>query len=153
MPAGNNHTSSPRQPKGLSTEAIPLLRSRPTAAAVYAGKWDGADCQDHHQDGRARYFHFTLSGQKSVAISLMAGTLYVSKGTPDSGWGADPGGTYEQRRETRRGNGKLLHDGLHATTAQDDGLTVTLTLEAGETYTVEAAGTDGGKFTVSITPQ
>ena len=46
-----------------------------------------------------------------------------------------------------------MHDGPHAATAQRDGNTVTLTLAAGETYTVEAAGSGGGKFTVSIAPQ
>ena len=44
------------------------------------------------QDGRARHFHFTLSERKQVSVSLTAGALYVSKGTPGSGWGAEPGG-------------------------------------------------------------
>ena len=74
-------------------------------------------------------------------------------GTPDNGWGAAPNGTYEHRRNVRRANGKLLHDGRYVATLENDGNTVTLTLTAGETYTVEAAGTSGdGKFTVSITP-
>ena len=79
-----------------------------------------------------------------MTINLTAGALYLSKGTPNKGWGAAPKGTYEHRREVCRANGKLLHDGSNA---------VTLTLAAGETYTVEAAGTDGGTFTVSIAPQ
>ena len=114
-----------------------------TATAEYAGSQDDADCKAHHQDSRARYFKFTLS----------AGTLYVSKGTPQNGWGTEPNGTYEHRREVRRNNGKLVHDGPHTATAERDGNTATLTLAAGETYTVEAAGSGGGKFTVSIAPQ
>ena len=88
------------------------------------------ECRAHHQDSRARYFHFTVSGQKSVTISLSAGALYVPKGTPNNGWGAAPKGTYEHRREVRRTNGKLLHDGPHVATAQNDSNTVTLTLTA-----------------------
>ena len=52
----------------------------------------------------------------------------------------------------RRANGKLLHDGPHIATAENDGNTVTLSLAAGSTYTVEAAGASGD-FTVNITPQ
>ena len=115
-----------------------------TAAALYEGQWDDSDCAAHHQDGRARYSEFTVPEQTSVTISLTAGTLYVSKGTPNNGWGTAPKGTYEHRREVRRANGKLLHDGNNA---------ATLTLAAGETYTVEAAGAAGGTFTVSIAPQ
>ena len=76
----------------------------------------------------------------------------MSKGTPQNGWGTAPNGTYEHRREVRRGNGKLVHDGPHAATAEQDGNTATLSLKAGETYTVEAAGS-GGTFTVTVAPQ
>ena len=68
-----------------------------------------------------------------MTIELSAGSLYVSQGTPT--------------------NGKLLNDGPHVATPENDGNTVTLSLAAGETYTVEAAGTSGdGKFTVSVKP-
>ena len=119
-----------------------------SATAVYAGKWDDAACKAHHEDSRARYIHFTVATGGQVTIKLSAGTLYVSKGTPNNGWGAAPKGTYEHRREVRRANGKLLHDGNHANSN-----TVTLSLAAGHTYTVEAAGASGGTFTVSIAPQ
>ena len=152
MPAGNNHTASPCQPEALSTDAIPLLRSLPTATAWYAGSWDDADCAAHHQDSLARYFHFTVSEQKLVTIELSAGALHVSQGTPTNGWGTAPNGTYEQRREVRRTNGKLLHDSPHVATPENDGHTVTLALTAGETYTAEAVGTSG-YFNISITPQ
>lgn len=153
MPAGNNHTASPCQPGALSTDAIPLLRSRPTATAWYAGGWEDADCAAHHQDSLARYFRLTVSEQKSVTIELSAGALYVSQGTPTSDWGAAPNESYEQRGEVRRTNGKRLHDGPHAATAVNDGNTVTLIQTAGETYTVEAAGASSdGKFAVSIAP-
>ena len=122
------------------------------AAVSYAGAWDDAECAAHHQDGRARYFHFTPPADGAatvqVTVHLTAGTMYVSKDTPNNGWGAAPGGTHEQRRQVRRDNGKLLHDG-NETAAN----TVTLTLEAGTTYTVEAAGADSGTFAVSLAPQ
>ena len=114
-----------------------------TATAEYAGKWDAADCKAHHQDSRARYFQFTPSVQTEVSISLTVGTLYVSKGSdPNNGWGTAPKETYEHRREVRSDNGKLVHNG---------GTTATLTLAAGTTYTVEAAGASGD-FTVTIAP-
>ena len=114
-----------------------------SAAGDYAGAWDDADCKAHHQDSRGRYFQFTLMEETTVQISLSAGALYVSKDTPKNGWGSVPGPGYEHRRNVRRDNGKLVHDGSN---------TVTLTLEAGETYTVEAAGDGGGTFTLSVTP-
>ena len=114
-----------------------------SAAGDYAGAWDDADCKAHHQDSRGRYFQFTLTEETTVQISLSAGALYVSKDTPKNGWGSVPGPGYEHRRNVRRDNGKLVHDGSN---------TVTLTLEAGETYTVEAAGDGGGTFTLSVTP-
>ena len=123
------------------------------ATALYAGAWDDADCKAHHQDSRARYFSFTLSADATVDISLSAGALYVSKDTPNNGWGTVPGPGYEHRREVRRNNGKLVHDGPYSATADNDGNTVTLDLVAGETYTVEAADDTGGTFTVSIAPQ
>ena len=114
-----------------------------TAAAEYAGSWDDADCKAHHQDSRGRYVHFTLSEETTVSVSLSVGALYVSKDTPNNGWGTAPKGTYEHRKNVRRGNGKLVHDG---------GNSVTLTMAAGETYTVETAG-GSGDFTLSIAPQ
>jgi len=117
------------------------------AAVEYAGAWDAADCKAHHQDGRARYFQFTLDADATVKISLSAGTLYVSVGTPQNGWGTVPGPGYEHRREVRRGNGKLLHDGAHTGAGS-----ATLDLVAATTYTVEAAG-ESGDFTISIGPK
>ena len=124
-----------------------------SATAEYAGAWDTGDCKAHHQDSRARYFQFTVSAETEVTISLSAGALYVSRDDPTNGWGTAPKGTYEHRREVRRGNGKLVHDGPHAATAENDGNTKTLTLAAGPTYTMEAVGSVGGKFTVTIAPQ
>ncbi len=123
-----------------------------TARALYAGKWDDAECKAHHQDGRARYFEFTLSADATVTISLSEGTLYVSKDKPNNGWGKVPGPGYEHRINVRTTNGKLLHDGPAAATATNDGNTVTLNLKAGVTYTAEAVGTSGGTFAISIAP-
>ena len=107
------------------------------------GNWNAADCKAHHQDSRARYLHFTLDAETEVTITLSAGTLYVSSDTPSNGWGTTPGGGYEHRVNTRKGNGKLLHDGSAST--------ATLTLPAGD-YTAEAAQTtDGGEtFTLEV---
>ncbi len=128
-----------------------------SAAAEYAGAWDDDECRAHHQDSQGRYFHFTLSEETVVTIKLTPesdGALYVSRDTPRNGWGTEPNATYEDRRRIRRDNGKLAHDGPHVSTAENDGNTVTLTLAAGVTYTVEAAGTaDGGTFTLNIVPQ
>ena len=52
----------------------------------------------------------------------------------------------------RRDNDKLVHESPHSATPENNGNTVTLTLEAGETYAVEAAG-DTGNFTITIAPQ
>ena len=82
-----------------------------SASALYAGKWDDSECRAHHQDSRAWYFEFTLSADATVSITLSTGTLYVSKDTPKNGWGRVPGPGYEHRRNVRRDNGKLLHDG------------------------------------------
>ncbi len=126
-----------------------------SATAEYAGSWDDAACKAHHQDGKARYFEFTVSEQTTVTITLTSdadAALYVSKDTPKNGWGTVPGPGYDHRKSVRGGNGKLLHNGPAVTTAENDGNTVTLTLQAGTTYTVEAAG-DSGDFTVSIAPQ
>ena len=147
---GNGGTASIAVTVYLTDVGTPVTACKTTigtlsAAAEYAGSQDDAECQAHHQDSRARYFHFTLSENATVSVSLSAGTLYVSKGTPANGWGTAPKGTYEHHREVRRGNGKLVHDGS-ANTAK-------LNLVAGETYTVEAAGAGGGKFTLSIEPQ
>ena len=46
--------------------------------------------------------------------------------------------TYEHRSSVRRDNGKLVHDGPHVATPEEDGNTVTLTLEAGTTYTLDS---------------
>ena len=114
-------------------------------AAVYAGSLDDDACKAHHQDSRARYFEFTVSEETTVTITLTSdadAALYVSRDTPKNGWGSVPGPGYEHRVNVRRDNGKLVHDGSN---------TVTLTLAAGTTYTVEAAG-DSGDFTISISP-
>ena len=123
-----------------------------TATAEFSGAWDDPDCRAHHQDRLARYIHFTLPEETTVEISLESGgALFVSKGTPQNGWGTPPKATYEDRRNIRRGNGKLVHDGAHT------GLNrVTLTLAAGE-YTAEATGPasggEPGTFTLNIKPR
>ena len=125
------------------------------AAVEYAGAWDDGECKAHHQDSLGRYFQFTPAEETVVTITLTPesdGALYVSKDTPQNGWGTVPGPGYEHRREVRRNNGKLVHDGPHVAAAGNDGNAVTLTLVAGVTYTVEAAGDSGG-FTVAIAPQ
>ncbi len=120
-----------------------------SAAVEYAGAWDDDECRAHHQDSRGRYFQFTLSEETAVTITLTpesGGALYVSNDTPQNGWGTPPRATYEDRRRIRRDNGNLAHDGAHTGSN-----TVTLTLAAGVTYTVEAAGTaDGGTFAISF---
>ena len=110
--------------------------------------WDVADCNAHHrEDGPARYFRFTLSAGTTVDIDLQSeqpAVMFVSKGTPQNGWGSPPA-TLEHRLEVRRNNGKLLHE--EATQA-------TLTLSAGE-YTVEAvsgSGQEVGSFNLAIAP-
>ena len=136
----------------IATTACETNLGTLTAKAWYEGLLNDANCKAHHQDTNARYFHFTVSEQQSVTISLTSwGELYVSKGTPNNGWGTAPNGTYEQRREVRRNNGKLVHDGPHVATPDNNGKTVTLTLSAGESYTAEAAGTSG-YFNIGITP-
>ncbi len=134
---------TPPEPEATPVTACFTSMGTLSSAAEYAGAWDDANCNAHHQDGRARYFHFTLSEAKSVSISLSSGALYVSRDTPKNGWGTVPGPGYEHRKNVRRDNGKLVHDG---------GNSVTLTLDAGETYMVEAAGTSGD-FTLNIDPQ
>ena len=76
----------------------------------------------------------------------------MARHKPNNAWRTAPKENYEHRREARRSNGKLVHDGSHAAMARNDGNTVTLTLAAGPTYTVEAAH-NSGDFTVSIAPQ
>ncbi len=118
-----------------------------TEVAWYSGAWDDAACRSHHRaDSMARYFHFTLTAETTVTVSLIgSGTLFVSRDTPQKGWGAVPAGTYEDRIRVRLANGKLVSSGGTATT---------LTLAPGVTYTVEvAATTGGGSFTLSINPQ
>ncbi len=118
-----------------------------TATVEFSGACDDADCRAHHQDSLARYIHFTLSEETEVSITLTSesgGALFVSKGTPQNGWGTPPGATYEHHVNVRRNNGKLVHDGSNS---------VTLTLAPGETYTVEAVSTSGGgSFILSIEP-
>ena len=147
---GNGGTASIAVTINLTDVATPVTACKTTIGTLsevleYAGAWNDAECKAHHQDSRARYFEFTLSADAEVIVSLSSGTLYVSKGTPANGWGTAPKGTYEHRREVRRNNGKLVHDG--------SANTATLNLLAGETYTVEAAGSASGKFTVNIGPQ
>ena len=120
-----------------------------TGTGSFSGAWDDADCRAHHQDSSARYIHFTLSEETRVSITLTpesGGTLFVSKDTPQNGWGTPPNSDYETRRMVRRGNGKLVHDGAHTGSNS-----VTLTLAAGD-YTAEAAG-GGGTFALSIGAQ
>ena len=128
-----------------------------SAAVEYTGSWDDDECRAHHQDGAARYFHFTVSEETTVTITLTpesGGALFVSRDTPQNGWGSVPGPGYEHRKSVRRDNGKLVHDGPHVAAAGTGGNTVTLTLAAGVTYTVEAAGTaGGGAFAISFEPQ
>ena len=126
-----------------------------SASALYAGSWDDADCKAHHQDSRARYFKFKLAAGTDVTITLTSdadAALYVSKDDANNGWGSVPGPGYDHRKSVRRTNGKLVYDGPGAATATNDGNTVTLTLKAGITYTVEAAATTGD-FTLTLTPQ
>ena len=112
-----------------------------SSTAEYAGSWDDAECKAHHEDSRGRYFRFTPAAATEVTITLSAGTLYVSTGgDPNNGWGTAPGGGYEHRKSVRKGNGKLVHSG---------GRTATLTLSAGEAYTMEAAGSSGD-FTFTV---
>ena len=116
-----------------------------TETAEFDGDWEDADCRAHHQDSRARYFHFTLDAETDVTFTLLAGALYVSSDTPKNGWGTEPGGTYEHRKSVRRDKGKLLNDG---------GKTATLTLGAGD-YTAEVAQTADGSdsFTLTVSVQ
>ena len=113
------------------------------------GAWDVADCNAHHRvDRPARYFRFTLSAETVVDIGLQSqqpAVLFVSKGTPQNGWGTPPAGEMEHRLTTRRNNGKLLHE---------EEPQATLTLGAGD-YTVEAVsgtGQEGGTFSLTIAP-
>ncbi len=118
-----------------------------TEVAWYSGAWDDPACRSHHRaDSAARYFHFTLTAETTVTVTLIgSGTLFVSRDTPQKGWGAVPAGTYEDRIRVRLANGKLVSSGSAE---------ATLTLAPGVTYTVEAAATSGdGSFTLSIAPQ
>ncbi len=139
------------EPGAEEIEAAPCVTdlNELTAVVEFTGAWDDPECRAHHQDSAARYVQFTISEETVVSITLTSesgGALFVSKDTPQNGWGTPPNGAYEDRRSIRRGNGKLVHDGSNS---------VTLTLAPGETYTVEAASTsgDGGSFTLSTEPQ
>ena len=146
-------TGESGEPPPLRTESEPTQVTscitglgRLAGAVEFSGAWDDAGCRAHHRaDSPARYVHFTVSENTGVTITLTSargGALFVSKGTPQNGWGTPPGATYEHRVNVRRNNGKLAHDGSNS---------VTLTLAPGETYTVEAASTSGGGgFTLSI---
>lgn len=59
-----------------------------------------------------------------MTFSLSAAALHVSKDTPKNGWRTKPGAGYEHRREVRRNNGRLFHDGPHVATPENDGNTV-----------------------------
>ena len=112
-----------------------------------AGACAAADCLAHHRaDGRARYFQFTLAEPKTVAITLVSGSvaaLFVLRDTPRNGWGTVPGAPYEHRVKVRLVYGKLV---------RGDGNEVALPAAAGS-YTVEAVSTSrSGTFTVSIAP-
>ena len=108
---------------------------------TYPDTSNNTACTAHHQaDSTARYFHFTLTQQTTITITLTTGNLYISKGTPNNGWGTTPKATYQHRINIRRQNGVLLHGGPPTTT---------LVLPPG-TYTAEAIGT--GNFTITITP-
>ena len=115
-------------------------------AAWNAAECYAAECYAHHRlVSPAHYFQFTLSQETVVNISLQSeqpAVMFVSKGTPQNGWGSPPA-WLEHRLEVRRNSGKLLHE--EATQAS-------LTLGAGE-YTVEAvsdSGPEGGAFNLTI---
>lgn len=122
-----------------------------TGPFEYKAAWDHPESLGHHQEGKARYFRFILMEESEVSINLSNGTLFVSEGTPQNGWASDPQAGYEGRRRIRRGNGKLVHDGIET---GSNGLT--LTLPAGN-YTAEAAQSAGSDededFTLAITPR
>ena len=121
-----------------------------SAAFEYKARWDHPWSWGHHQEGRARYFRFILLEDTEVSISLSDGTLFVSEGTPQNGWASAPQAGYEGRRRIRRGNGKLVHDGI-----ETGSNSITLTLPAGH-YTVEAApsyGSENQDFTIVIVPR
>ena len=83
----------------------------------------------------------TLSEETTVSLSLSAGELFLSSGSPQNGWRTPPKGTMEHRLKTRLDNGKLLNDG--------DGR-LSLLLPAGD-YTAEVVKTSGGgTFTLTI---
>ncbi len=141
--------SPPLEPENTPVTSCFTDLGELTTGSELSGAWDDADCRAHHRaDSPARYIQFTVSEETEVSITLTSesgGALFVSKDTPQNGWGTPPGATYEHRVNVRLNNGKLLHA---------DGNAVTLTLAPGETYTVEAASTsDGGSFTLTIEPQ
>ena len=74
----------------------------------------------------------SVSVDATVPISLYAVALHVSKDAPQNAWGNTPGAGYEHRRNVRRNNGKLVHEGSN---------TVTLTLETGDLH-----GRSGGRL-------
>ncbi len=77
-----------------------------------------------------------------MSISLFAGTLHLSKATPQNGWCTELNAGYEHLFNVRRDNDKLLRDRSNP---------VNLTLAGGETYTAEAAD-DADNLTTSIAP-
>ena len=138
-----NAAPEPEQPTVNAVTACATELGSLTEATVYAGSGDDADCRSHHQDAPARYFRFSLAEQSTVVVDLSAGALFVSKGTPNNGWGTQPKGSMEHRLRVRTDNGKLVH--------QAD-LTAALTLAPGD-YTVEVVSIadDSTTFELIIT--
>ena len=132
---------------------------------IYGGTWDGSatSCRGHHANGLGHYFHFTLTQQTTVSVSLSSiynyalysqPALYVSKGGTDAplrGWGTSPNGTYQARIDARVSSGKLIHQSRapgHSGTTE-----ATLTNLPAGTYTVEVVGGARGKeFTLVLNP-
>ena len=129
-------------PGAKATEPMPCVAElgalSAEAVSLEDEAWDVPDCRAHHRDDRpARYFSFTLDEPATVSLALTsdsAASLFVSAGTPKNGWGAAPKGAMEHRLETRRANGKLVHE---------EGLAASLALEAGS-YTAEAVLDEDG---------
>ncbi len=112
-----------------------------------SGDWSDRDCRAHHRSDRpARYFSFTLAQQRSLNLQVQSdgsAAMFISRGTPNNGWGAPPKGSMEHRLRVRTDNGKLVH--------QAD-LTAALTLGPGD-YTVEVVSiaADTATFELIIT--
>lgn len=109
-----------------------------TGSFGYKAAWDHPESLGHHQAGKARYFRFILTEATRVSISLSDGSLFVSEGTPQRGWASEPRDSHDARRRIRRGNGRLVHDGV-----ETGSNSITLDLSAGS-YTAEAVQSSGG---------